>query len=696
MNAHRSIRTHARLALACTSLLACTAAVADALDEVVVTATRHAQQLRDYPGGISLVDASSIALVGSTHNSELINRAAGAMIQRNSGQESLTAIRSPVLSGPGSCGVFLFLENSVPIRPVGFCNVNEMFEINAEQAQSIEVLRGPAGVVYGSGAMHGAINVIPAAPAQLPERSFGLEAGPDEFYRARVSMRNLGTDTDIGGNAFVTHDGGWREKAGLEEQKLNLSLAHRLDGANMGLNLSATNLNQETAGFIQGFNAYRDEAIAKSNANPEAYRDAYSVRLVGQYDREFDASTHLDVRPYVRHSRMDFLQHFLVGKPLEENGQDSAGILSSLEFTVFDDTRLLTGLDLELADGFLKETQAGPATDGATAAANAIRPAGKHYDYDVQSSVAAAYAQVEQPIGERLKLSGGARLEYVEYDYDNKMIAGNTRDNGTNCTGGCLYSRPADRNDDFTNVTSKVGATYSLTDAHTVYATAARGYRAPDTSELYRLQRQQSIADLDSERLDSIEIGARGAVGPASYSLAVFTMKKDNVIFRDSNAFNISDGRTRHKGVEYELSWSPIAELTLAGAGTYAKHTYDFSRSVDGGETIVSGRDVDTAPRHVNTARATWSFLPAARAELEWVSVGSYFIDAANAHSYGGHDLLNLRLGWNVASNWNLMARLNNVTDRAYADRADYAFGNYRYFPGRGRTLFVEARYETK
>jgi len=682
--------------MACTSLLICAAAVADAVDEVVVTATRHAQQLRDYPGGISLVDASSVALVGSTHNSELINRAAGAMIQRNSGQESLTAIRSPVLSGPGSCGVFLFLENSVPIRPVGFCNVNEMFEINAEQAQSIEVLRGPAGVVYGSGAMHGAINVIPATPAQLPEASVGLEAGPDEFYRARAAMRNLGTDTDIGGNAFVTHDGGWREKAGLEEQKLNLSLAHRAAGANLGLNLSATNLNQETAGFIQGLDSYRNEAIAKSNANPEAYRDAYAVRLVGQYDRTLNASTRLDIRPYVRHSRMDFLQHFLVGKPLEENGQDSVGVLSSLELTVFGNTRLLTGLDLELANGFLKETQAGPATDGATPAANAIRPQGKHYDYDVESSVAAAYAQVEQPIGERLKLSGGARFEYVDYDYDNKMIAGNTRDNGTNCTGGCLYSRPADRSDDFTNVTSKVGATYSLTDAHTIYATAARGYRAPDTSELYRLQRQQSIADLDSERLDSVEFGARGAAGTANYSLAVFTMKKDNVIFRDANAFNISDGRTKHKGVEYELSWSPIPDVTLAGAGTYAKHTYDFSRSVDGGETIVSGRDVDTAPRHVNTARATWSFVPTARAELEWVSVGSYFVDAANAHRYGGHDLLNLRLGWNVTSNWNVMARLNNVTDRAYADRADYAFGNYRYFPGRGRTLFVEARYETK
>lgn len=674
----------------------CPIAAADTLDEVIVTATRHAQQLRDYAGSISVVGADSVALIGSTHNSELVNRAAGAMIQRNSGQESLTAIRSPVLSGPGSCGVFLFLENSVPIRPVGFCNVNEMFEVNAEQAQSVEVLRGPAGVVYGSGAMHGAVNVLSAAPAQLPARSVGVEAGANDYYRARVSMRQLGADTDFGGSAFATHDGGWRNQSGLDEQKLNLSVAHRLDGSNLGLNLSATNLSQETAGFIQGENAYRNDAIARSNANPEAFRDAYAIRLVGQYDTQLNATARLDIRPYVRYSRMDFLQHFLIGKPLEENGQTSVGVLSSIDFTVFNDTQLLTGLDIEFADGFLKETQAGPATDGAPAA-NLIRPAGKHYDYEVRSSVAAAYGQVEQPIGDKLTVSGGVRFEYVDYQYDNHMISGNTRDNGLNCgAGACLYARPADRNDDFTNVTSKLGAAYSLTDAHTLYTTVARGYRAPDTSELYRLQRQQSVAQLDSERLDSVEVGARGTAGPVTYSLAAFAMTKDNVIFRDSNAFNISDGRTKHKGVEYELSWSPIESLTLAGAGTYAKHTYDFNRAVEGGETIVSGRDVDTAPRHINSVRANWRFLPNARAELEWQAIGSYFVDASNAHSYEGYDLLNLRVGWNVTPNWNVMARINNVTDTAYADRADYAFGNYRYFPGRGRTLFVEARYEVQ
>jgi iron complex outermembrane receptor protein len=684
-------------ALATTTLCTTNVVAADRgeakVEEIIVTATRQAQQLRDFAGSISVVSGTEVALVGSTHHSEIMNRAPGAMIQRNSGQESLTAIRSPVLTGPGSCGVFLFLEDSVPIRPTGFCNVNELFEVNSEQARSIEVLRGPAGVVYGSGAMHGAVNVIPAAPGELPAQSLGVEAGPDEYYRAKLALASKGAANDFGGVVFATHDGGWRDNSGLDEQKLNLGMTHRRGDATLGMQLAATNLSQETAGFIQGFESYRDEAIKRSNSNPEAYRDAYALRLTGHYQAPL-GETGLSIRPFVRHSRMDFLQHFLIGKPLEENGQDSFGALTALNFVAFTNTRVLAGLDVEYAQGFLKETQDGPATDGAPAA-NAIRPAGKHYDYEVESKVAALFAQVEQPLAERWKLTAGARVEYVDYDYDNRMLSGNTRDDGTACgVAGCLFNRPADRSDDFTNVTSKVGVSYAITANHSLYASAARGYRAPDTSELYRLQRQQSIADLDSERLDSLEVGARGEFGPVRYSLAAFTMKKDNVIFRDSNAFNVSDGRTDHEGVEYEFLWLPLETLTLSLAGTYAEHTYDFNRAVEGGETIVAGREVDTAPRHVNAARIAWQFVPAAQVELEWQSVGKYFVDAANANEYEGHDLLNLRLGWDIGESWTALLRLNNVTDRDYADRADFAFGNYRYFPGRDRALFVEVRYQ--
>jgi outer membrane receptor protein involved in Fe transport len=668
---------------------------AEPLDEIVVTARRQSDSLRTYAGSVSRISAEDIARLGSTHHSELINRAPGALIQRNSGQESLTAIRSPVLTGPGSCGVFLFLEDSVPIRPVGFCNVNELFEVNSEQSSGIEVLRGPAGVVYGSGAMHGAVNLIQARAGQRGS-SLALEGGPDEFYRAKGVWQASVADTDFRVQGVATHDGGWRAQSGLEEQKLNLAVNRELDTAKLGLTLSATNLNQETAGFIQGRDAFRNEAISRANPNPEAFRDAYAVRVVGHYERPLRSDAQLDVRPYLRSSRMDFLQHFLIGKPLEENGQDSLGVLASLRTTLGSNTQLITGIDLERTDGFLKETQAGPATDGAPAA-NLIRPAGQHYDYEVASSVAALYGQLTQPLAEVLELSGGLRFEYVDYDYDNRILAGNTRDDGTSCTpAGCLYSRPADRDDKFSNLTARVGLAWSLTPSHTVFVTAGRGYRAPDTSELYRLQRTQSAAGLEAEQLDNAELGARGDVGAVRYSLAVYRMDKDHVIFRDANGFNISDGNTAHRGVEYELSWSLLDNLSLSAAGSYAKHTYEFDRAVEGGETIVAGRDIDTAPRHVHAARLNWSFLTSADAELEFQSVGSYFADAANANRYGGHELLNLRLGWSFANSWSARLRLNNVTDREYADRADFAFGSFRYFPGRGRTLFVELSYQPR
>ena len=49
--------------------------------------------------------------------------------------------------------------------------------------------------------------------------------------------------------------------------------------------------------------------------------------------------------------------------------------------------------------------------------------------------------------------------------------------------------------------------------------------------------------------------------------------------------------------------------------------------------------------------------------------------------------------GMRVSANLDLVLRLNNIMDEDVADRADFAGGNYRYLPGRGRELFIELRY---
>jgi iron complex outermembrane receptor protein len=656
---------------------------AETLEEVIVTATRSPVALATYPGSATRIDAAATALVGATHASELVNRAAGAMIQRGSGEESLTALRSPVLTGAGACGAVLVLEDSIPIRPVGTCNVNELFEVNLDQAAAVEVLRGPGSVLYGSSAVHGIINVIPPSPAEIPDFGVSLEGGSDDWRRLRLAASR---DQDEGGAGFVmqaTDDGGWRDASGFEEQKLNAVWQGRGGDGALKLSLAGSNLDQETAGFIIGEDAYRDPAVARSNPDPEAYRNATSLRFAAQYSGPDGG----EMRAYLRSSRMDFLQHFLLGQPIEKNGQDSGGVMFSVTRDAGGGT-LVAGLDAELASSKLLQYQVGPTTGGPPEA-NAIRPAGKHYDYDVDSGVVAAYANWRRPLATRWALEAGVRVEHARYDYDNRMIAGNTDENGVPCPGGCLYARPADRSDDFTNVAPRLGLVWSATDATTVYASVARGFRAPEATELYRLQRQQSVADLDSETADSVELGLRWRSAEFSADVAAFHMDKRDVILRDSAGFNVSGGRTRHVGVEYQADWAILDAWTLSAAGTFAYHEYRFNAAVEQGEMITSGNDVDTAPRDIHGLRlrhdGSWL-----EAELEWLWVGAYWANAANTARYGGHDVGNLRVSFEPARNWLVSLRVTNLADGPYADRADFAFGDYRYFPGRGRAYFAE------
>jgi iron complex outermembrane receptor protein len=656
---------------------------AETLEEVIVTATRSPVALATYPGSATRIDATATALVGATHASELVNRVAGAMIQRGSGEESLTALRSPVLTGAGACGAVLVLEDSIPIRPVGTCNVNELFEVNLDQAAAVEVLRGPGSVLYGSSAVHGIINVIPPSPAEIPDFGVSLEGGSDDWRRLRLAASR---DQDDGGAGFVmqaTDDGGWRDASGFEEQKLNAVWQGAGGDGALKLSLAGSNLDQETAGFIIGEDAYRDPAVARSNPDPEAYRNATSLRFAAQYSGPGGG----EMRAYFRSSRMDFLQHFLLGQPIEKNGQDSGGVMFSVTRDAGGGT-LVAGLDAELASSKLLQYQVGPTADGPPEA-NAIRPAGKHYDYDVDSGVVAAYADWRRPLATRWALEAGVRVEHARYDYDNRMIAGNTDENGVPCPGGCLYARPADRSDDFTNVAPRLGLVWSATDATTVYASVARGFRAPEATELYRLQRQQSVADLDSETADSVELGLRWRSAEFSADVAAFHMDKRDVILRDSAGFIVSGGRTLHVGVEYQADWAVLDAWTLSAAGTFADHEYRFNAAVEQGEMITSGNDVDTAPRDIHGLRlrhdGSWL-----EAELEWLWVGAYWANAANTARYGGHDVGNLRVSFEPARNWLVSLRVTNLADGPYADRADFAFGDYRYFPGRGRAYFAE------
>ena len=646
------------------------------IEEVVVTAGSSIQERLGAAGSGTVLTAKEIQQIGATHASEALNRVAGVWVNRGSGQEHLTAVRSAVMTGSGACGEFSYLQDGIPIRPHGFCNINNLFELNTEQAAAIEVWRGPASAVLGGNALHGAINVI----TPIPDQSLiALEAGPDEF--GRVAWQG---GTDLGGHkigaAFVgANFGGYRDDSGYGQQKLSLSQLADVSGWAVRSHLTATLLNQETGGYVRGEEAYKDADLRTSNPNPEAYRDAWSLRVNSEFSR--DAWT---IKPYARRSQMQFLQHFLPGQPLEENEQSSLGVIID-HASDNGTTQLNLGGQIELMSGQLREFQ-DQATTG-SAFLVATRPAGLHYDYDVSSTLFAGFYNLEHSLSGRTRLVHSLRAEILSYDYTNNHLVGNTKDDGTACGfGGCLYTRPASRKDDFTNLGARFGVERD-TQMGLVYATVSSGFRPPQVTELYRLRGGQTIADLDSERLSALEVGMRNNM----LAIAAFAENTRNFLFRDSEAYNVSDGRTRSRGIEVSFNHTSGAH-TFALAGTYARHKYAFDRALAGRETISNGNDMDSAPRWFGQASWGAQLAPTLDHEFELISVGSYYVNAANTAKYDGHTVLNWRAQWQPRPELQWSLRVMNVLDEEYADRADFAFGSYRYFPAMPRQIYLGVR----
>jgi outer membrane receptor protein involved in Fe transport len=660
----------------------------DVISEIVVTSQRRQQPRFLHAGNIDRLDKTKLDQVQHQHIHELLSRVAGVWIVRGSGQEHQTAMRSPVLGGAGSCGGFLLLEDGIPIRPANFCNINQLIEVNAEQAQSVEIIRGPGNALFGSNALHGIANFLMPMPGKSSAPAVAFELGANDFVRARAALP-FDQESSWLASVIYANDNGFRDDSGYRQGKLHVKRSWSLQEGDFTAGLTATNLDQDTAGFIVGKDAYKDPNVRTGNPNPEAFRDASSLRLYGIWSRPL-SDLILDVRPYLRYSDMEFMHHGLPGQPIEKNGHVSAGVVSAATFTG-SKFHTVVGIDVEWSDMFLEQTQDGP-TIGPPVQRE-TRPEGKHYDYSVVSLSAAPFVQTEYRFDERFSLGGGVRLEYAHYDYANQMLSGNTRDDGTPCGfGGCLYSRPPDRTDSFTNVALNLSASFLLSSNTTFFTALAQGFRAPQTLELYRLQGGQQLSDLESERIDSAELGLRTSHRAWSADVTAFAMRKRDSVFRDVLGFNINGARTRHIGIETAIDWQINAIWLLSADVSYARHTYDFN-ATGRGESFVAGHDIDTAPRWLGSVELLVEPTDFLKLGLQLTGIGDYYLEPGNRFRYSGHMLANLRATFRLSSQSDLVLRLNNIFDERVADRADFAAGNYRYLPGRGREAFIEIRY---
>ena len=631
--------------------------------------TVSTNQSWNFKPSIETISSDEIRFLNVTHNKELFNSSSGSWISRGSGQESLISLRSPVLTGSGACGSFLILEDGLPIRPAGFCNVNNLFEVSTNLASKVEILKGPSSARFGGNALHGAINFQSLEIAS--DNYLKTEVNVDESFKASFHYQE-GTNWSLG--VALDRDQGFRDSSGFDQQKLAFKSKNNTKNWQATTLLSLTNLNQETAGYISSY----ESSLRLTNVNPEAYRDAKSLRLntlLTQIKDNFE----FQLRPYLRYSKMDFIQHYLPGKPFEKNSQTSSGLNFLMDVKSFTNHKLSLGINFEMAEIKLEEFQENKLTTS-SAFNNEVRPQGLHYDFKVDTNLFAVFLSHEFITDNDFKIFSNVRNERLNYDYDNLMLDGRTRADGSACGfGGCYYSRPADADISFSDNSFRFGFSKKAM-RNEFFLQFSKGFRPPQINELFRLQKAQTLADLNSEKIDSLEFGILSIGDNFLNKFVLFSSKKNNYIYKDNDASTVAGGKSKHEGIEISGSVDVTPMLMIKYAWSFAEHLYDYSFSSIG---VYEGNLIDTAPRMQGSLFFNIFPLDKLTLQVEEEFLGKYFTDPANQYSYPGHYLTNFRGFYNLTSNLDINFSILNVFNKRYAERADYSsFSGQRYFPG--------------
>lgn len=679
------------------------------LSEMTVTGTREATPLAESSASVGIISSDAIKLTAPSHPQQLLGQVPGVSVNVTNGEGHTMGIRQKIGTDP----VYLYLEDGIPTRATGFFNHNALYEINLPQAGGVEVVKGIGSALYGSDAIGGTVNILTRSPTRDSGADLSGEIGSYGWYRmlgsANTGQKAMGA---LRIDANVSHTNGWRDKTAYDRQSVNLRWDHAtgLDTALKTI-LGYTRIDQET-GANSALTPFEYENTPTVNARSVAYRKVEALRLSTTIDKDLGDGRLLSVTPYFRHNTMDLNGSYnfstaATGDPrIEKTNVNSLGFLLKWrrDFAGPMRPRLIAGFDFDYSPGKRTEDAlsftgcnvAGTATSSQKFTCYAVGP--RIYDYDVTYRSASPYVHVEVSPLEPLRLTAALRYDSMSYKATNNLATGDL------VVGTKHFWQNAGSSRSFSRASPKLGANLSLGAAAHLYASYNQGFRTPSEGNLFRAGHDTTLARAQTKANDALllkpieaeqyELGLRGEVGGWSYDLTAYSLKKDNDILSQRDAANqttvsTNNGSTRHQGVELGLGKAFGSHWRLDVAYSHAKHFYETWITNQFTGANLNGKEIESAPRQLGNARLTWTPAPGTTAQIEWVRMGSYWLDAANTGQYAGHALWNLRASHQLSKGVALAWRIMNLTDKRYADSAGGTGAAPTLSPGLPQTLYA-------
>lgn len=692
------------------------------LQTVVVTASREAQLRTEAPVAISKIAPTVIQDTKPTLLAELINKVPGVVMLNYGNEQHAMGIRQPF----GTNAYFLYLEDGIPLRPMGVFNHNALLETNPLAINSIEVVKGPASSLYGPEAVGGAINVLTKRPTSVPTASVGVQG--DQYGYRRVQAGGGGMLTPKLGayvSGYVARQrNGWAASSDYDKQSVNGRLEYALTAkTRLTASASYNNYDSQTSSSVDSVAYYKRDYSSTSDFT---YRKTYALRAYLRAEQQWNERNQSSLTGYFRDNRVgqnpSYGIRWTSGAPtargeVNVNAFRSYGLLAQHSVKLnWLGARLLGGASFDYSPTqynshqILLAAQLRPDKKSVERyTITADRPDLAIADYDTNLLNSAVYAQLDlHPLAAlpALQLTLGGRFDRLSFAYNNYL---------DQSTGSKAYQQ----------ATPKVGLTYDLGHGRGLYANYSEGFSPPGLTSIFRARPvpagtpagtpAEFYYNLAPARFFNREVGGWASLlnNKVYVDVAFYQLDGRNELLNIRQPDNSTDyqsaGKTLHRGIEYGLTYKPTAELFFRFGGTNALHRFEefvlSTRSTDAVQNV-NGKEMPQAPRWVANTELTYKpkWLSGFRVAAEYQRISSWYQDQVNRVRYDdpglfgarGVSVLNLRAGYSWHQTLELFVNVLNATNELYANaatRGNAPTDRTTYTPAAPRTVSVGVQY---
>jgi iron complex outermembrane receptor protein len=669
-----------------------------ALPEATITGYGQRLPLRRTAAAVGVLDARVIEQFSPTALTQAVNTLPGVRLEERATASYRLSIRGSTLRSPFGVRNVKVYYNGIPFTEAGGSTPLNL--LDPAIIGRLEVLKGPAGSVYGTGTGGVALFGTPAVAAGVSRVAAGATVGSYGLRRSTITAETGSATSSI--RAQYAHQSldGYRQQSALQRDVFALD-ARTVAGpkTTLAAHLLYTDISYQLPGGLTRAQFLADPRQARPGTaaapGTVAQQAFYASRtgLLG-LTHEYRFTDKLELQTTLYGSGTVIRTPYLVD--YESNTGVGIGGRTALSYRT-----ALAGRVLRLQGG--GEFQAG-FTDGRSYQNNGGTPGALRYDDEITTSTGFAFAQADYNLPADFQLTVAASYNRLRHRIER------VSDAATRPTG-YQFSH------DFRPVVSpRVALLREFSPNLSVYASVSTGFSPPTVDEIRPSDGSLNGA-LQAEHGTSYEVGARGNFfrNNLTYEVNLFDLELRQTIVSSTTAQGTvvfrNTGSTHQRGLEAALSgwlWRQYKEVlempdnvqttgnSLRAWASYAYNDFRFGSYTSGGADLSGNRLTGTTP-HTLSAGLDFSERLGFYLSPNLSHQARIVLNDANTEEAAGYWVFGARGGWRRTLGrhleTNIYAGIDNATDRRYSLGNDLnAFGGRYFQPAPGRAWYGGAQ----